>query len=403
MSKSFFKGKAEPLRDLDLPRVGHEIGVGEDVIHMLIEVETRGHGYDSQKRVIMLFEPHKFFKHLKSDPEKLSDAVAKGLAYRKWGMKKYPKDSYPRFLEACEIDETAAYASCSWGLGQIMGENHRMAGYDSPQEMVEAFAESEENQLAAMIKFARSADIDDDLQRIDRKLRAGQLVTPADCIPIARAWNGSGFASHNYHVRLSQAANKWAKIKDTKFTLEDLRTAAQQESVKAEETNQIFEPEEEVPENDTHEPSDIETDKKVDESDGKVISNPPAVIEEKPGEPKTGNPNPQDITLNKITLEDKTSKKSLWTMLYGLGAAALTWISTNVAQAIGYLKNLNDTELLKWIVIVVGGLAGLYLIRQTVNSALTKWAEAQYNIKAMQYHADQTTNNVTLGSTPQQK
>lgn len=243
MSTTFYKGNAIPLQDLDLPRVGHEIGVGEDVIHMLIEVETRGTGYDRQKRVIMLFEPHKFDKHLRKDKTKLQTARNLGLAYPVWGTKKYPKDSYPRFLQAVEIDETAAYASCSWGLGQIMGENFRMAGYNSPQEMVEAFAESEANQLEAMIAFAKSADIDDDLQRIDRKLKAGQNVTATDCIPIARGWNGSAFAKHNYHGRLAAAANKWRKIKDTPFTLDDIRKAAKQESIKAEETNQVFEAE----------------------------------------------------------------------------------------------------------------------------------------------------------------
>ena len=245
MSDSFYKGKAEPLQDLDLPRIGHEIGVGEDVIHMLIEVETRGHGFDKQGRVIMLFEPHKLWKHLRGANR--ARAAELGIAYPKWGMKKYPKDSYPRFLQAVEIDETAAYASCSWGLGQIMGENCKMAGYDSPQDMVAAFAESEANQLDAMIKFAKAADIDDDLQRIDKKLKAGQSVSSTDCIPIARAWNGSGFASHNYHGRLAQAANKWSRIKDTVFTLDDIREAANKESIKAESANPMFETEEEVP------------------------------------------------------------------------------------------------------------------------------------------------------------
>lgn len=393
MSTSFYKGKAEPLQDLDLPRIGHEIGVGEDVIHMLIEVESRGKGFDKQGRVIMLFEPHKFYKHLRG--EKRSVAVEQGLAYPEWGQSKYPRDSYPRFLKACKIDETAAYKSCSWGLGQIMGENFRMVGYDDPQDMVAAFAESEKNQLEAMIEFAKSADIDDDLQVIDRKIKAGQIISPADCIPIARAWNGSGFASHNYHRRLASSANKWARIKNTKFTLDDFRKIPEEESDEALKNNPLFE------EKDTPETDPVETEPGNSEEDGKVVSNPPTVIDEKPGEPKTGNPNPQDITLNKIILEDKTSKKSLWTMLYGVGAAALTWITTNIAQAIGYLKNLNDTELLKWIIIIMGVLASLYLIRQIINGVMTKWAETQYNIKAMQYHADQISNNVTLGSTPQ--
>lgn len=231
MGKEYFRGDANKIEDLDLPRIGHEIGVGEDVIHMLIEVETRGTGYDRQNRVIMLFEPHIFYRQLKKlGIHKLQTAISAGLAYPKWGMQKYPKDSYPRFLKAVEIDETAAYSSCSWGLGQIMGMNHGMAGYDSPQLMVEAFSESEANQLDAMIEFAKSANIDDDLAVIDQILKSGRRVTPQDCIPIARAWNGSGFATHNYHGRLAAAANKWHRIKDTPFTTSDLMISAREES-----------------------------------------------------------------------------------------------------------------------------------------------------------------------------
>jgi hypothetical protein len=36
------------------------------------------------------------------------------------------------------IDQTAALKACSWGLTQILGENHRMVGYDSVQDMVSA-------------------------------------------------------------------------------------------------------------------------------------------------------------------------------------------------------------------------------------------------------------------------
>lgn len=39
-----FKGAAKRIEDVDLPRIGQQIGVGEDVLHALIEVETRGTG-----------------------------------------------------------------------------------------------------------------------------------------------------------------------------------------------------------------------------------------------------------------------------------------------------------------------------------------------------------------------
>src|ERR1700754_5043488 len=126
-----FAGAAKRLDDLDLPKLGARIGVGEDEIHAFLDVETRGHGFDAQGRPVILFEPHVFYRNLSG--AKRAQAVALGLAYAKWGERPYPKDSYPRLKAACAIDEAAALKSASWGLGQILGENFEAAGFHSVQ------------------------------------------------------------------------------------------------------------------------------------------------------------------------------------------------------------------------------------------------------------------------------
>lgn len=131
-----FKGFARRLDDLDLPRLGASIGVGRDEIHAFLHVETSGHGFDAQGRPVILFEPHVFYRNLAGAAR--AKAVAAGLAYAKWGEKPYPRDSYPRLKAACAIDETAALRSASWGLGQVLGENFRAAGFPTVQAMVEA-------------------------------------------------------------------------------------------------------------------------------------------------------------------------------------------------------------------------------------------------------------------------
>lgn len=45
-----FRGPALRLTDLDLPRVGQMIGVGEDEIHAILDVEAAGSGFDSKGR-----------------------------------------------------------------------------------------------------------------------------------------------------------------------------------------------------------------------------------------------------------------------------------------------------------------------------------------------------------------
>lgn len=200
MNWNGFRGSADRLDDLDIPHIASRIMVGEDELHAFMDVEANGSGFDAAGRPKMLFEPHVFFRNL--DGEKRSRAVMRGLAYSKWGMKPYPKDSYQRLLAAMEIDETAALKSASWGLGQILGENHKAAGFDSPQEMVLEFMDDEATHLSAMVNFLIANRLDDELRR-------------HDWVGLARGYNGPGYAKHNYHGRLAAAFKRWQGIRDT--------------------------------------------------------------------------------------------------------------------------------------------------------------------------------------------
>lgn len=206
---TIFKGEAKRLDDLDLPRIGARIGVGEDEIHAVLEVEAAGSGFDSQGRVKALYEPHKAYA-LSSGMTR-DKLVKAGLAYPKWGQQPYPKDSYPRILAACAIDETIALKSTSFGLGQIMGFNCVAAGFDSPQAMVRAFADDEENHLDAMVSFIIANGLDDEIRRHDW---AG----------FARGYNGSGYKANDYDGKLARAFAKWRKIADTPWPPEPANT-----------------------------------------------------------------------------------------------------------------------------------------------------------------------------------
>lgn len=200
-----FKGKARRLEAMDIGRLAQTIGCGEDHLRAVLEVETRGGGFDVHGRPKMLFEPHVFYRNLSGADREA--AVNAGLAYRRWGEKPYPRDSYPRLERAMEINSEAALRSASWGLGQILGENYHMAGYPSAKAMVDAFLDDEAVHLAAMVEFIVSAGLDDDLRREDWR-------------GFARGYNGAGYAKHGYHVKLKAAFDKWRKIPDTPFDLD---------------------------------------------------------------------------------------------------------------------------------------------------------------------------------------
>ncbi len=197
-----FTGKAKRLDDIDLPRIGRRIGVGEDEIHAVMDVESRGSGFDAQGRPAMLFEPHIFWRQLPEDQR--AYAAMEGLAYKTWGEQPYPKDSYPRFLSAMAINRDAAFRSASWGAFQIMGFNAGLCGYSSAESMVIAFMEDEEAHLEAAVSFIISAGLDDELRRHDWR-------------GFARGYNGPNYAKNAYHIKLARAYAKWARIRDTKF------------------------------------------------------------------------------------------------------------------------------------------------------------------------------------------
>lgn len=205
-----FKGKAVRIQDIDLPRIGYMIGVGEDELHAFMDVEAAGSGFDNKGRPKMLFEPHKFFAHLSGDDR--ARAVKQGLAYKSWGEKPYPSDSYPRLIKAMAINESAALMSASWGLTQILAEYFKDVGFNSPQEMVQAFMDSEAEHLEATVTLLKDWKVDDDL-------RAHRWAT------VAKTWNGPGYAKNNYDTKLAQAFAKWQKIKDTKWAPEGAPTA----------------------------------------------------------------------------------------------------------------------------------------------------------------------------------
>jgi hypothetical protein len=198
-----FRGAAKRLDDIDLPKIGAMIGVGEDEIHAVLDVESRGSGFDRQGRPLILFEPHIFYRLLSGERRAL--AVKSGLAYQKWGEKPYPADSYPRLTEAMKINETAALKSCSWGLGQVLGTNHKAAGFDTVQAMVAAFCEDEEAHLLAMVNFIK-------FNRLDVHLRAHAWAK------FAAGYNGPGYAKNRYDTRLAASFAHWSKIKDTAWS-----------------------------------------------------------------------------------------------------------------------------------------------------------------------------------------
>ncbi|RJQ38855.1 MAG: DUF3380 domain-containing protein [Dehalococcoidia bacterium] len=182
--------KAEALKPEDFEAAADALKVPLAALKAVWKVESRARSYDSKGRLTMLFEPHVFYRQLKTSRAKLIRAIDAGLAYARW-RNSYPQDSYPRLLEAMKIDEEAALRAASWGGPQILGENYAVVGYRSAKFMVENFLTGEPPQLRAFVKFIQVNRLDDDLRR-------------KDWAGFARGYNGAGQVTR--YAKLLRAA-----------------------------------------------------------------------------------------------------------------------------------------------------------------------------------------------------
>lgn len=197
-----FHGPATALTPYDLDEAARMLDVSVAHIRAVMKVEARGKGFLRDGRPVILFEPHVFHRELPL--HKRAGAMRQGLACKDWGDIPYPKTvsgSYDRLEKAMMIDAEAALRSCSWGLGQVMGFNHRAAGFDDIYDFVTAMMQSEGAQLMAMMSFIRVKRLDDELRR-------------EDWTGFARGYNGAGFRRNRYHTKLARAYAQYKASND---------------------------------------------------------------------------------------------------------------------------------------------------------------------------------------------
>lgn len=188
----FYIGPAAKLSATDFARLASKHGIEEAKLRAVNEVEARGTGFTSSGAVVCLYEPHIAWKYTNGN---VRVALEKeGLAYPKWQAGKYPKTSYAR-IDRCTAIAGAEVAclATSWGIGQIMGFNHKACGFDTALEMVESFAQSEANQLEGMICFISA----------NRKMR--DALQRGDWATFASLYNGPAYKQNKYDTRLAAA------------------------------------------------------------------------------------------------------------------------------------------------------------------------------------------------------
>jgi len=196
IKQEFFRRWNAPCKQLtnaDYIEAAKLINVQPAHIRAIVEVECRGSGFDDQGRPVILFEAAYFSYHTKGR----YDNSHPHLSSKRWNPNLYTTNEWRRLEQAMRLDRTAAYMSCSWGIGQVMGENYKLAGHRTIDDFVAAMHESEAAQLKAMLMYIKSTGL-------DKHLRSNNWQA------FALGYNGPGYAQNSYDTKLAEAYRKWS-------------------------------------------------------------------------------------------------------------------------------------------------------------------------------------------------
>jgi hypothetical protein len=191
--------RAPALTDSDFAEAGRKLGVDPRIMRAVRKVEAPRGPFDKEGRPTVLFERHVFRRGC--EPTGCFDASHPGISGKAYGPGGYGAHSsqYGKLADACALDPEAAFRACSWGAFQVLGENAVALGYASAFDMALELTTSEAAHLDSFVRFVEANKLVEAL----RKCRAGD---PQSCVPFVRVYNGPGYASYSYHVKLAAAA-----------------------------------------------------------------------------------------------------------------------------------------------------------------------------------------------------
>ena len=177
------------LQEADYATAAAALGVDVATIKAVAEVETAGNAFDAMGRPRILFERHYFHRLTAGRYDKKHGHIS---ARQSGGYGKFSVQ-YAKLEEAYALDPDAALRSASWGRFQIMGNNHRAAGFATVDGFVAAMMRSEAAQLNAFVSFVAG----------DKAMLSA--LRQQDWAAFAKAYNGAGYRKNLYDEKLQAA------------------------------------------------------------------------------------------------------------------------------------------------------------------------------------------------------
>jgi hypothetical protein len=186
----------KPDEQLAVHNYANAIQVEYAALAAPLEVESNGivgAWINGRLEPIIRYEGH-YFDRL-CDPSKRTAARKAGVSSAEAGKIKNPKsqeDRWKLLLKAAQIDKDAAFQSCSYGVGQVMGSNWKDLGYSSLDDFIRIVRSGFNGQLEVMVKFIVKKGLVDELRN-------------RDFSGFARGYNGPNYRKYKYDTHMSEA------------------------------------------------------------------------------------------------------------------------------------------------------------------------------------------------------
>ena len=187
-------GEARPMTRAGFEEALSIVGCNEAQLRTIIEVEALSCGFLQSKLLVILYERHIFYKQTNGKYSIGYEDISskQSTPAGKYGSNEY---QYTKLFKAATLNEHAALKSCSWGIGQILGENYKLAGYATVEQMISEFIESEDSQVIAIAHFISNVNI-------------RSAVIKNDFDKIALRYNGANYKKFGYDDKLRWAYKK---------------------------------------------------------------------------------------------------------------------------------------------------------------------------------------------------
>ena len=158
-------------------------------------VESGGAGWDNSGLLKCLYERHYAWRRLKVLIPFLSNPTPGG--YTTDVDHDGINDSWEKVADMAMRNPLVAFESASWGRFQIMGAHAKALGYENAVEFVWALSRSEAAHYRVLARFIQVNGLQPAFVALS--------TDPDDCRALAKGYNGSAYAKHGYHVKLSRA------------------------------------------------------------------------------------------------------------------------------------------------------------------------------------------------------